>query len=200
VNNLANFVKTTVIGGLVVIVPLAIIVFVVGDTLHTLIEATKPLTTDFPFGPFVNAMLAVLVAVLVIVAICFVAGFLLSTFWGRTAKNWLESTVLERIPMYSTLRGLTQRFAGMEDADYPVVEADLYGSESHVLGVLVDELPDGRKVVYVPSSPMVTLGQLYILSASRVTETELSMAETIGCLSQMGLESRKLYASDTAAS
>lgn len=199
-NNFANFVKTTVIGGLVVIVPLAIIAFVVGDALHTLIEVTKPLTTDFPFGPFVNAMLAVLVAVLVIVAICFVAGFLLSTFWGRTAKNWLENTVLERIPMYSTLRGLTQRFAGIEDADYPVVEADLYGSESHVLGVLVDELPDGRKVVYVPSSPMVTLGQLYILSASRVTETELSMAETIGCLSQMGLESRKLYASDTAES
>lgn len=199
-NNFIGFVKTTVIGGLVVIVPLAIIAFVVGDTVHTLIEVTKPLTTDFPFGPFVNAILAVLVAVLVIVAICFVAGFMLSTFWGRTAKNWLEKTVLERVPMYSTLRGLTQRFAGMEDADYPVVEADLYGSESRVLGVLVDELADGRKVIYVPSSPMVTLGQLYILSASRVTETELSMAETIGCLSQMGLESRKLYASDTVAS
>ena len=197
-NNFTEFVKTTVIGGLVVIVPLAIIVFVVGDTVHTLIEVTKPLTTGFPFGPFVNALLAVLIVVLVIVAICFVAGFLLSTFWGRTAKNWLEKRVLERVPMYSTLRGLTQRFAGMEDADYPVVEADLFGSGSRVLGVLVDELPDGRKVVYVPSSPMVTLGQLYILSASRVTETELSMAETIGCLSQMGLESRKLYGGDRA--
>ena len=199
-NNFIGFVKTTVIGGLVVIVPLAIIAFVVGDTVHTLIEVTKPLTTDFPFGPFVNAMLAVLVAVLVIVAICFVAGFLLSTFWGRTAKNWLEKKVLERVPMYSTLRGLTQRFAGMEDADYPVVEADLYGSESRVLGVLVDELADGRKVVYVPSSPMVTIGQLHILGASHVTETDLSMAETIGCLSQMGLESRKLFGGDHVAS
>ena len=199
-NNFIGFVKTTVIGGLVVIVPLAIIAFVASDTVHTLIELTKPLTTDFPFGPFVNAMLAVLVAVLVIVAICFVAGFLLSTFWGRTAKNWLEKKVLERVPMYSTLRGLTQRFAGMEDADYPVVEADLYGSESRVLGVLVDELADGRKVVYVPSSPMVTIGQLHILGASHVTETDLSMAETIGCLSQMGLESRKLFGGDHAAS
>jgi uncharacterized membrane protein len=199
VNNIADFVKTTVIGGLVVIVPLAIIVFVAGDAVNTLVEVTKPLTTDFPFGPFVNALLAVLIAALVIIAICFVAGFLLSTFWGRTAKNWLERTLLERIPMYSTLRGLTQRFAGIEDADYPVVEADLYGSESRVLGILVDELPDGRKAVYVPSSPMVTIGQLHILSASRVTETQLSMAETIGCLSQMGLESRKLFASDPAA-
>ena len=198
--NLANFVKTTVIGGLVVIVPLAIIVYVAGDASQTLIEVTKPLTTGFPFHPLVNALLAALIAVLIIVAICFVAGFLLSTFWGRTAKNWIEKTVLERIPMYSTLRGLTQRFAGIEDAGYPVVEADLFGSEGRVLGVLVDELPDGRQVVYVPSSPMVTIGQLHILAASRVTETDLSMAETIGCLSQMGLESRKLFGGDSATS
>ena len=168
-NNLAGFIKTTVIGGLVVIVPLAIIAFVAGDAVHTLIEVTRPLTTGFPFGAFVNALLAVLIAALVIVAICFVAGFLLSTFLGRTAKNWVETRVLERVPMYSTLRGLTQRFAGMENADYPVVEADLFGSGSRVLGVLVDELVDGRKVVYVPSSPMVTIGQLHILSASHVT-------------------------------
>lgn len=199
-NNLAGFIKTTVIGGLVVIVPLAIIAFVAGDAVHTLIEVTRPLTTGFPFGAFVNALLAVLIAALVIVAICFVAGFLLSTFLGRTAKNWVETRVLERVPMYSTLRGLTQRFAGMENADYPVVEADLFGSGSRVLGVLVDELVDGRKVVYVPSSPMVTIGQLHILSASHVTETDLSMAETIGCLSQMGLESRKLFAGEHAAS
>jgi uncharacterized membrane protein len=89
VNNFADFVKTTVIGGLVVIVPLAIIAFVAGDAVHTLIEVTKPLTTGFPFGTLVNALLAVLIAALVIVAICFVAGFLLSTFLGRTAKNWL---------------------------------------------------------------------------------------------------------------
>jgi uncharacterized membrane protein len=196
VKTFIQFVKTTVIGGLVVIVPLAILVFFVGDAINTLVDITKPLTEGLPFAPLVNALIAVLVVVAIIVAICFVAGFLLSTFWGRTAKNWLEKTVFERIPMYSTLRGLTQRFAGIENAAYPVVEVDLYNSDSRVLGVLVDELPDGRKMVYVPSSPVVTIGQTHILPASCVMETELSMAETIGCLSQMGLEACKLYGSD----
>jgi len=194
--NLAQFVKTTVIGGVVVIAPLAILIFVIGDALKKLIAVTKPLTTGLPFLPLINALIAVLVVVVIIVAICFVAGYLLSTFWGRTAKNWLERNVLERIPMYSTLRGLTQRFAGIEDADFPVVEVDLYGSDSRVLGMLVDELPDGRKMVYVPSSPVVTIGQLHILPGSLVTEMELSMTETIGCLSQMGMEARKLYGGD----
>lgn len=66
-----------------------------------------------------------------------------------------------------------------------------------VIGKRVAECPDGRHRVYVPSSPMVTIGQVHILPASRVTEKALSMTETIGCLSQMGLEAGKLYSHDS---
>jgi len=191
--NLIPFIKTTIIGGLVVIVPLAVITFVVGDTINTLITATKPFTHDLPFGTFINTLIAVLIVVSAIIAVCFIAGFLLNTFWGLTVKNWLEKNLLERIPMYSTLRGLTQQFAGIEGADYPVVEVDLYSSDSRVLGVLVDTLPDERHVVYIPSSPIITVGQIYILPEMRIKKTDLSMTETIGCLSQMGLEANKLY-------
>ena len=192
-NNLITFFKTTVIGGLVVILPLAIIVFVASDTVNSLIVATKPLTQDLPFGPFVNALLALVLVIAGIIAICFTAGFLLSTLWGRAIKTWLEKNIFERIPMYTTLRGLTQKFAGIESADFPVVEVDLYNSDNRVLGVLVDTLPDERHVVYVPSSPMVTVGQVHILPGARITKTDLSMSETISCLSQMGIEAEKLY-------
>ena len=191
--NLITFLKTTIIGGLIVIIPLAIIMFVVGDTVVSLVTVTKPLTTDLPFGTFANAVIALLLVTAIIIAVCFTAGFLLSTLWGKAIKNWLEKSLFERIPMYTTLRGLTQKFAGIESAEFPVVEADLYHSDNRVLGVLVDNLPDGRQVIYVPLSPIVTVGQLHILPKERVTETDLSMSETIGCLSQMGLEAKKLY-------
>lgn len=192
-NNLVTFFKTTIIGGLIVIVPLAILTFVVGDAVNSLITLTKPLTEDLPFGVFANAVIALLFVTAIIIAICFAAGFLLSTLWGMAIKNWLEKNIFERIPMYTTLRGLTEKFAGIEGADFPVVEADLYNTDGRVLGVRVDTLPDERHVVYVPSSPIVTVGQLHILPKTRVTETDLSMTETIGCLSQMGIEARKLY-------
>ena len=192
-NNLVTFFKTTIIGGLIVIVPLAILTFVVGDAVNSLITLTKPLTEDLPFGVFANAVIALLFVTAIIIAICFTAGFLLSTLWGMAIKNWLEKNIFERISMYTTLRGLTQKFAGIEGADFPVVEVDLYNSDGRVLGVRVDTLPDERQVVYVPSSPIVTVGQLHILPKTRVTETDLSMTETIGCLSQMGIEARKLY-------
>jgi len=192
-NNLVTFFKTTIIGGLIVIVPLAILTFVVSDAVNSLISITKPLTEDLPFGVSTNALIALMFVTAIIIAVCFAAGFLLSTLWGMTIKHWLEKNIFERIPMYSTLRGLTQKFAGIEGADFPVVEVDLYNSDSRVLGVLVDTLPDKRQVVYVPSSPIVTVGQLHVLPKVRVTETDLSMTETIGCLSQMGIDARKLY-------
>ena len=192
-NNFIKFFKTTIIGGMVVIIPLAILVFVVGDTIDMLVTATKPLTADLPFNVLINTLIAVLIVVAAIIMVCFIAGFTLNTLWGGIIKKWLEKNLLERIPMYSTLRGLTQRFAGIEDADYPVVEADLYNSDDRVLGVLVDDLPDGRQVIYVPSSPVVTIGQLHIVPKHRITVTDLSMTETIGCISQMGFETNKLY-------
>ena len=37
-----KFIKTTVLGGVVVIIPIAVIVIVLGDFYHTLIEITSP--------------------------------------------------------------------------------------------------------------------------------------------------------------
>ena len=46
--------------------------------------------------------------------------------------------------MYSTVKGLTQRFAGIESSDFPVAEVDLYGSGSRVPGIVIEQLPDDR--------------------------------------------------------
>jgi uncharacterized membrane protein len=190
---LIEFIKTSAIGGLVVIVPMAILTIVIGDTFKKLIEVTKPLTEHMPFGPLTNSILAVLAVAVLIIAIFFLAGLLLNTFWGKVAKNWFETKIFERIPMYSTVKGLTQRFAGIESSDFPVAEVDLYGSGSRVLGIVIEQLPDGRLMVFTPLSPLVTVGQLNIVPNNCVKELDASLPDTITCISKMGLEAKKLY-------
>jgi len=190
---LIEFIKTTAIGGLVVIVPMAILTIVIGDTLKKLIKVTQPLTEHMPFSPLTNSILAVFFVAVLIIAIFFLAGLLLNTFWGKVAKNWFETKIFERIPMYTTLKGLTQSFAGIESSDFPVAEVDLYGSESRVLGIVVEQLPDDRLMVYIPISPLITVGQLSIVPKSCVKELDASLLNTIECISQMGLEVGKLY-------
>jgi uncharacterized membrane protein len=190
---LIEFIKTTAIGGVVVIAPMAILTIVIGDTLKKLIKVTQPLTENMPFSPLANSILAVLTVALVVIAIFFLAGLLLNTFWGKGLKNWIERKIFERIPMYSTVKGLTQSFAGIESSDFPVAEVDLYGSDSRVLGIVIEQLPDDRVMIYIPISPLVTVGQLHIVPKDCVKELDASLLNTMECISKMGLEAGKLY-------
>jgi len=190
---LIEFIKITAVGGLVVIVPIAIVTIVIGDTFKQLIAVTKPLTEHMPFGPLTNSIIAVLAVAFLVITIFFLAGLLLNTFWGKILKKWFEIKIFERIPMYSTLRGLTQRFVGIESAEFPVVEVDLYGTESRVLGIVVEKIPDGRLVVFIPISPLVTVGQLNIVPDSCVRKLDASLADMTKCISQIGLEAGKLF-------
>jgi uncharacterized membrane protein len=190
---LIKFIKTTVIGGLVVIVPLAILAYAVGEMAVTLVEYTTPLTSWMPFHPAVNALIASGAAIAATVVIFFFAGLLVNTLWGRAVRRFTEEKIFSRIPMYSALKGLTQRFAGIENSGFPVVEVDLYGSGCRVLGVAVEDLPDGRRAIYVPSSPIATVGQMMVAPQEAVTELDASLRDMFTSVSQMGIETTKLY-------
>lgn len=136
----------------------------------------------------------VVIPIAVIILFFFVAGLLLNTLWGRSAKFWLEKNIFERIPLYSTLSQLTQRIAGIENENFPVVEVNLYGTSNRVLGIVVDTLPDDRLVVYTPSSPVVTVGQLNIVEKENAIKLDVSITETLNSLSMMGMEAGKIYA------
>ena len=188
-----KFIKTTVMGAVVVIIPMAIILWILADVFNKLITATAPLTKNMTFGPLSNAIIAMIFVVLVIILVFFIAGLLLNSFWGKSIKNWLESKVFENIPMFATLKQLTQRVAGIENSNFPVVEIDLYGTDVKVLGIAVDKLSDGRLMVYAPSSPVITVGQLYIVAEDRAKQLDVSIPDAINCLSKLGLEADKIY-------
>lgn len=99
--------------------------------------------------------------------------------------------------MFSTIQQLTQRVAGIENSGFPVVEVDLFGSDVKTLGIIVDKLPDGRVIIFTPTSPLVTVGQLYIVPIERTVELNASIQDTINCLSKAGLESNKIYNKET---
>lgn len=57
---------------------------------------------------------------------------------------------------------------GIENSNFPVVEVDIYGSETSILDIVVEEIIDERLMVYAPLSHKVSVGQLYIVSKDSV--------------------------------
>jgi uncharacterized membrane protein len=192
-NSPYKFIKTAVFAGAIVAIPLMIIIRLFADTFRDLMERTEPITANMAFGPFINTIIVTLIVLAGIVFVFFIIGLLLKTFWGQSLNSWLEKSIYEHIPLYTTFKQFAQRITGIENSNFPVVEVDVYGTGVNVLGIVVETLADERLMVYVPSSPVITVGQLFIVPKDRSTELDTTIQDMINCVSQVGLEAQEVY-------
>ena len=178
---IAEFSKTTLIGGLLIVLPLYVAVLLLAKTVSGVVALLSPITNQLPDEVGLRPILAALI----LIAICFVAGIAVRTGPGRRAKNELERTLLEKIPGYSLIRGLTGRLTGTrEDATFAVALVEL--EEALVPAFIVEENKDGSYTVFVPSVPTPAAGAIYILPRERVHRVDVSFATGVSVISKWG--------------
>jgi uncharacterized membrane protein len=178
---LAEFTKTTLIGGLLVILPIYVAVLLLAKAAKALLGLLAPVTSQIPAGTEFRGILAILL----LVAVCFVVGLVVRTGPGLRAKNAFEQAVLERLPGYSFIRGFARRLAGRgeEQALQPaLVEIE----DALVPALIVEALDDGSYTVLVPSAPTPMAGSIYILPRGRVHPVDIPLTRAIGVFSKWG--------------
>jgi len=178
---LAELTKTTLIGGVLIVLPIYLSILMVAKTLSVIVALLAPVTATIPAG----AQFRQLIAVLIVLAVCFVAGIVARTGAGLRAKNALERTVLEKIPGYELVRGLTARVSGdeREGAFRPaLVEIE----DALSPGFIIEELEDGRYTVLVPSVPTPAAGALFILPRARVHPIDVPFTQAVKVISKWG--------------
>ena len=125
------------------------------------------------------------IAILIVLAVSLVAGIVVSTGPGRRAKNVLERSVLEKVPGYALVRGLTERVSGdaREGAFRPaLVEVE----DALAPGFIIEELDDGRYTVLIPSVPTPAAGSLLIMPRERVHPLEVPLRQAVKVISKWG--------------
>ena len=150
---LAEFTKTTLIGGVLIILPIYISILLIAKAISGILNMVKPITASIPASVEFREVLAILV----LAAICFIAGLLARTGPGFRAKNAFEEAVLSKLPGYTLLRGLTGRIAGQ--VDEPTFAPALVEIEDALVpALIIEELEDGSYTVLVPSVPTPMAG------------------------------------------
>jgi uncharacterized membrane protein len=87
-----NFMKTTAIGGLLVIVPVAIVLFVLAQIFYALYSLTQSLTTDLGLQTD-DALIMVGIAVASLIGLCFLTGLIVQTRIGLAVRNWMPQSL-----------------------------------------------------------------------------------------------------------
>jgi len=178
---IAEFMKTTLIGGIIIVLPVYIAVLLILKAVQGLLAAVKPITAAIPASVEFDEILAILV----LAVICFIAGLIVRTRAGLRAKNAIERRVLQRLPGYTLLRGLAGRVTGQADEpSFAPALAEI--EEALVPALIVEKLEDGSYTVLVPSVPTPMAGAIYILPPERVHPVDVPFTVALKVFSKWG--------------
>jgi uncharacterized membrane protein len=178
---LAEFIKTTLIGGILIVLPVYVSILLLIKAFNGLLGVVKPIAAVIPSSvEFEQAL-----AIIILAALCFLAGLIARTRSGLRAKDAFENAVLSKLPGYTLIRGLTGRITGQ--IDEPTFAPALVEIEDALVpALIIEELPNGLFTVLVPSVPTPMAGALYILPRARVHPVDVSFTTALKVFTKWG--------------
>jgi uncharacterized membrane protein len=180
----------TVVYGLFIIVPVAVVFLLLVKLTEILEKVAAPLGLESSFGAAIVLLIAIVIAVLMVLSFSWIVGSIM-----RRAVSYekFEATILNQIPGYQIIAKVAKGFSEGE-VSYPPALIELHGPGAAVLGFVMEEHDNGQVTVFVPSTPVLTMGNIYLVERERITPLKASAADVADCISQWGMGSRKIVA------
>lgn len=181
-----EFLKSTILGGLFVLVPLGLLAGIAVKAIEVAHAAIEPVFRLLPFKSVSGVSPALMAAIILFLAACFLAGLLTRAAITRRLVENVEYLILSRIPGYALMKSVGEDLVEVEGKQgRTVVLVRLEASWQ--LGFLMDTLPDGRRVVFLPDVPNGMTGSLHLFSPDRIEQLQLPIATTLDILGRLGI-------------
>ncbi|MDJ0817722.1 MAG: hypothetical protein QNJ58_16040 [Desulfobacterales bacterium] len=198
--NIIEFIKTTLIGGLFVLLPLILLYLLLDEMLQLVVMLATPIADLFPEGTFERINAPVLIGLILIVGASFIFGLALRFMTLRRLGLWIEEKMLGRLPLYSAVKSLSRGLIGAkEDAAFRPAILTSSDDEKEIIYV-IEELGDGQTTVLIPWAPASFAGSVKIVSSERIELLDASLGDTSRVLGHWGMGARELLGKDDVAS
>jgi len=186
-----SFIKTTIAGGALFLVPMIVLLAILGKAHQIASKLVTPLSKLIAVEALAGDVAIRILAILLILLVCFLAGVIARTHRARSASNWLEDNVLIYVPGYSLIKSMTSSIGGMQNEKQlkPVLARI---ENAWQLGFVVEELEAGHLAVYVPGAPNAMSGSVYFMSEDRVRPLDIPLPKAMRLMRQLGGESAAL--------
>jgi len=200
VNAIKSFLKATLVGGLMFLVPVVLIALVLRHALQIAGKIAQPLADVLSVSHVGGVGVVTIIAGAILLLTAFLAGLVSHTGPGRRVTHWFEESILGGLPQYRMVKSLAEGLTQLEGGTgmQPVL---MRGDEGWMLGYQMEELPNGWLVIFLPASPTPMSGNVIYVEASRVRPLDLSMRDAMQLVKRLGIGSaEKLRGENLAAS
>jgi uncharacterized membrane protein len=193
VKKITEFLKTCAMGGLLVLLPLLLLYLVLTEAVQLIVTLATPIADLFPVGTFDKLEHPVLLALLLLLFVSFVFGLALRLAILCRMGDWVERTVLARVPAFNAIKHLSRGLVGATDEHALFRSAVVTSAEGERrLAYLVEDHGDGLATVLIPRPPTAFAGDLIVVPRERVALLKAGLGEVSAVISHWGLGLRAL--------
>lgn len=192
-----QFVNTTLLGGLTVVLPFTLLIVVIRFLFNLILSLITPIKNLLPFSDGVKGWLIDISALGGIILIFFLIGLVVRTSLGKELWNYFEKKFLLHLPFYSILRDTVQQFFGQGKVPFSkVVAVDVFNTGTKMIGFISAETNEGGGMysVFVPTGPNPTNGFIFLMEKEQVTFLDIKSEEAMRMIIGVGTGSEKLLA------
>jgi uncharacterized membrane protein len=176
---------TTVIGGVVFLLPMIVALVVVGQALQIAVRAVTPLVQAVPQLQAGGIVVVTVAAALLLVALCYLAGVVARAAIARRLSTRFEDRLTTLYPRYHVIKAMSQNLQGA--VGQQVLRPVLVRFDEHQqLGYDIERLADGRAVVFVPGAPDAWSGNVLLMDAARLQPLAVDSTEVARSLQGIG--------------
>lgn len=181
-----KFTKTTLLGGFGVLLPVLILFMVFNMLFNFITNNIRPLTNIITMSSNIQGILADIISIAIIIAVCFFIGVAVKTRTGSFFHNVIETKLLEKIPGYSLIKDTVKYFGGGQEAPFSTMAlVRLFAGDTLQTAFVTDSHSDGSYTVYVPLAPTLAQGAIYHVQAKDVfiidVPVEDGIKSVVGC-------------------
>jgi uncharacterized membrane protein len=185
VKAIKEFVKVTVVGGIVFLVPLILLGLVLKHAMAFASSFAGPIAAAFQDHRIAGVTAATIIAALMLLLLSFLAGLFARTSVGHDLARWLEDSLLGNLPQYRMVKTMAEGLAQVEGGENlrPALVSIEGGWQ---LGYLLEEVRAGWVAVFLPQSPTPMSGTVMYMPAERVRLLDVPMGEAVLLVKRLG--------------
>jgi len=168
-----EFAKKTLLGGLVILLPVALLVMGFRWLFKLVTDIIQPFTNLITKVIGMPEFFADILVLAGMAGLCFVTGWLVTTAGGSWFHSKFDAHLARFAPGYSMMKDIVGQFFGDASkspfANGEVALVRLFGNETEVTAIVTSKHENGRYTVFMPTGPNPTSGNIYHVTAEQVT-------------------------------
>jgi uncharacterized membrane protein len=187
------FFKTTLLGGILVILPIFILILVFNWIYKFVIEQVRPLVEMLVETVRLHEFVASILAIIITLLVCFAVGLIVKTRLGKFTFEIFEKNFLHKLPFYKIIKETVIQLVGSDKNIFKSVAlVNLFGNETLVTAFVTEEHKDGSFTIFVPSGPAPTAGFIYHLKKEYVHVLDYPIEKGMKIIFSLGAGSDEL--------